>query len=55
MQTRELMSVSVTSSGLIAAIQGALGGAVFAAVGIDPVDNVLRPALMSGGTSITDC
>jgi predicted PurR-regulated permease PerM len=102
-QTRELVSVSVTSSGLIAAIQGLLGGIVFAAVGIDgavfwgvvmgflclvplgawvvwlpaaiilavsgspgrglivaglgvgivsAVDNVLRPALMSGGTSM---
>lgn len=34
-QTRDLVSVSVTSSGLIAAIQGLLGGIVFAAVGID--------------------
>jgi predicted PurR-regulated permease PerM len=102
-QTRELVSVSVTSSGLIAAIQGLLGGIVFAAVGIDgavfwgvvmgflclvplgawvvwlpaaillaisgspgrglilaglgfgivsAVDNILRPAMMSGGTSM---
>jgi predicted PurR-regulated permease PerM len=34
-QTRELVSVSVTSSGIIAAVQGVLGGIVFAAVGID--------------------
>ena len=34
-QTRELVSVSVTSSGIVAAIQGMLGGLVFAAVGID--------------------
>ena len=34
-QTRDLVSVSVTSSGIIAAIQGVLGGIVFAAVGID--------------------
>jgi predicted PurR-regulated permease PerM len=33
-QTRELVSASVTSSGLIAALQGALGGILFAAVGI---------------------
>jgi len=102
-QTRELVSVSVTSSGLIAAIQGALGGILFAAVGIDgavfwgvvmaflslvplgawvvwlpaavllaiagspgravivagagfgivsAVDNIMRPAMMSGGTSM---
>jgi predicted PurR-regulated permease PerM len=102
-QTRELVSVSVTSSGIIAAVQGLLGGLVFAAVGIDAavfwgvvmgflclvplgawivwlpaaillaisgsmgraiivaglgfgivsaVDNVLRPALMSGGAKM---
>lgn len=34
-QTRELVSMSVTSSGIIAAIQGLLGGIVFALVGID--------------------
>jgi predicted PurR-regulated permease PerM len=34
-QTRELVSVSVTSSGIIAAVQGVLGAIVFAAVGID--------------------
>jgi len=34
-QTRELVTVSVTSSGIIAAVQGLLGGIVFAAVGID--------------------
>jgi predicted PurR-regulated permease PerM len=102
-QTRTLVSVSVTSSGLIAAIQGALGGIVFAAVGINnslfwgvvmaflcllplgawivwlpaavllaiggspvrgvivaglgfgivsAVDNILRPWLLSGGTSM---
>ena len=100
-QTRELVSVSVTSSAIVAAVQGVLGGIVFAAVGIDAavfwgvvmaffclvplgawvvglpaavlraaagsigravivaglgfgivssVDNVLRPALLSGGT-----
>lgn len=100
-QTRELVSVSVTSSGIIAAVQGVLGGIVFAAVGIgapvfwgvvmgffclvplgawvvwlpaavllavggsigraiivaglglgivSAIDNVLRPALLSGGT-----
>jgi predicted PurR-regulated permease PerM len=32
--TRELVSVSVTSSVIVAAVQGALGGLVFAAVGI---------------------
>ena len=102
-QTRQLVSVSVTSSGIIAVIQGTLGGIVFAAVGIDAavfwgvlmgffclmplgawviwlpaavllavtgsigravilaglgvgivsgVDNVLRPALMSGATTM---
>jgi predicted PurR-regulated permease PerM len=102
-QSRELVSVSVTSSGIIAAVQGLLGGLVFAAVGIDAavfwgvvmgffclvplgawivwlpaaillaisgsmgraivvaglgfgivsaVDNVLRPALMSGGAKM---
>ncbi|HZS11533.1 MAG TPA: AI-2E family transporter [Nitrospirales bacterium] len=100
-QAREVVSVSVTSSGIIAAVQGLLGGMVFALVGIDAavfwgvvtgffclvplgawviwlpaavllaiggsfvravivailgfgivstVDNVLRPALLSGGT-----
>jgi predicted PurR-regulated permease PerM len=34
-QTRDLVSVSVTSSGIVAAVQGLLGGIVFAAVGID--------------------
>jgi predicted PurR-regulated permease PerM len=34
-QTRTLVSMSVTSSGIIAAVQGTLGGIVFAAVGID--------------------
>lgn len=102
-QTRELVSISVTSSGIIAALQGLLGGLVFWIAGIDApvfwgvvmaffcliplgawvvylpaaallalegsvgraalvaglgvgivsaVDNVLRPLLMSGGTSM---
>jgi predicted PurR-regulated permease PerM len=34
-QTRTLVSMSVTSSGIIAAVQGTLGGIVFAVVGID--------------------
>jgi predicted PurR-regulated permease PerM len=102
-QTRDLVSMSVTASGIIAALQGLLGGIVFALVGIDApvfwgvvmaffcliplgawvvylpaavllalegsigraaivaglgvgivsaVDNVLRPLLMSGGTSM---
>lgn len=34
-QTRELVSMSVTSSLIVAAMQGLLGGLVFAAVGID--------------------
>lgn len=34
-QTRELVSISVTSSGIIAAVQGVLGAIVFAALGID--------------------
>ncbi len=102
-QTRQLVSVSVTSSGIIAIVQGTLGGIIFAAVGIDgavfwgvvmgffcllplgawviwlpaavllavagsigravvvagfgfgivsAVDNVLRPALMSGATTM---
>jgi len=34
-QTRQLVSVSITSSGIVAAVQGLLGGIVFAAVGID--------------------
>jgi predicted PurR-regulated permease PerM len=33
--TRELVSISVTSSGIVAAVQGLLGGLVFYAVGID--------------------
>ncbi|MES1253984.1 MAG: AI-2E family transporter, partial [Acidobacteriota bacterium] len=102
-QTRALVSVSVTTAGIIATVQGTLGGLVFAAVGIEApvfwgvvmgffclvplgawvvwlpaavllavsgsigraaivaglgvgvvsaVDNVLRPALMSGGTKM---
>ena len=34
-QTRELVSMSVISSGIVAVVQGLLGGLVFAAVGID--------------------
>jgi predicted PurR-regulated permease PerM len=34
-QTRELVSMSVTSAGIVAAVQGLLGGLVFWAVGID--------------------
>lgn len=35
LHTRELIRISVISSGVVAAVQGALGGIVFAAVGID--------------------
>jgi predicted PurR-regulated permease PerM len=34
-RTREIVSISVTAAGLIAGLQGLLGGLIFAAVGID--------------------